>query len=698
MRYLKILLVFFAQLTFAQDNIEIDSLTYPWFSPSQNYIQFYSKNSLNHFYESLSNSNTNSVSIIHFGDSHIQSEIPTTETRLLMQKKYGYGGRGLVFPYSTAKTYSSIHYSTKYTGVWNYSKSTNPNEEFPIGVMGVSSKTADSTASFTIVFNSKLPNNYLHLQLFCETDSLSYDLIVESDGKVTPIDVYSSNTPKGVVNIMLPSTNNTITVKCLKSANSQSQFIFHGLQLLNTEKTGLIYSSAGIGGAKFSSLQNINLFNNQLKNIKPDLVIIDLGMSDFIYTDEIKPALEQEIKDGIALIRKTAPLSSIVLFTSQDIFYKNKNILSTQTFSDLIKKISKETDCAYWDWFNVSGGQGSLKLWQKDGLAKSDMIHLTNNGYKIKGKLFFQAIENTKSIFSDKENKTDLVLNTTPKKIEIQTQETETKPITTLSNREIAKDVEKTTIDSIKTIDFQKQILATDSINLSNKTGNLDTIKNQSNLLKSDTNTVLTNLSINTITDSMVSKSLDSTKSLQTQFTKPQTTNIQKIDSLISNDSPHTKASNTADVLRPKTSNEKTQTNNNQEIKSNIKIDQNIKIELVEDYTDSTIYKLENKQITTKNNISHSKLKNYEIARERQYEILNHDTLALNVTSTPTEIKKTVKPKVTPKPKNISYSVRSGDNLSVIAKKMRVSVEDLKKWNNLKSDNLDIGQKLIIRR
>jgi membrane-bound lytic murein transglycosylase D len=42
------------------------------------------------------------------------------------------------------------------------------------------------------------------------------------------------------------------------------------------------------------------------------------------------------------------------------------------------------------------------------------------------------------------------------------------------------------------------------------------------------------------------------------------------------------------------------------------------------------------------------------------------------------------------------HVVKSGENLSVIAKKYKCTVTDLKNWNNLKSTNLSIGQKLKV--
>ena len=53
-------------------------------------------------------------------------------------------------------------------------------------------------------------------------------------------------------------------------------------------------------------------------------------------------------------------------------------------------------------------------------------------------------------------------------------------------------------------------------------------------------------------------------------------------------------------------------------------------------------------------------------------------------------------PKYTEMGSKIRYKVKSGDFLGKIAKKYRVSVKKIKRWNNLKSNNLRIGQRLTI--
>jgi membrane-bound lytic murein transglycosylase D len=50
------------------------------------------------------------------------------------------------------------------------------------------------------------------------------------------------------------------------------------------------------------------------------------------------------------------------------------------------------------------------------------------------------------------------------------------------------------------------------------------------------------------------------------------------------------------------------------------------------------------------------------------------------------------------KQKTTYYTVKKGETLSAIADKFEVTVSDLKKWNNLKSDTIEVGQKLVVKK
>ena len=46
----------------------------------------------------------------------------------------------------------------------------------------------------------------------------------------------------------------------------------------------------------------------------------------------------------------------------------------------------------FWDWYEVMGGYGSMALWETAGLAQSDKVHFTPQGYREVADMLFDAI------------------------------------------------------------------------------------------------------------------------------------------------------------------------------------------------------------------------------------------------------------------------------------------------------------------
>lgn len=66
---------------------------------------------------------------------------------------------------------------------------------------------------------------------------------------------------------------------------------------------------------------------------------------------------------------------------------------------------------------------------------------------------------------------------------------------------------------------------------------------------------------------------------------------------------------------------------------------------------------------------------------------------SLQVVKSPTEKEEVAD---TVERKDIAYSVQKGDNLGLLAKKFGVTVDELKQWNNLKSNAIAVGNSLIV--
>lgn len=89
-----------------------------------------------------------------------------------------------------------------------------------------------------------------------------------------------------------------------------------------------------------------------------------------------------------------------------------------------------------------------------------------------------------------------------------------------------------------------------------------------------------------------------------------------------------------------------------------------------------------------------------EVSEIKEWNELESDDIQigqeLEIQVTATKPKAQPKPKPSPKSDYRIYTVKSGDTLGGIAAKNRCSISDLRKWNNIKGDRINIGQKLKI--
>ena len=390
MKYILIVLLFFLidNPLSAQSNTEglnVDS--------NYNYIQFYSPEVREKLQEYFTNVSSEKLVFVHYGGSHIQAEIPTTIARGMFQDKYGNGGRGLIFNYGAANTYSSVNYKSTFTGNWSYAKSFQGRKDIALGVCGMSVDTKSATAELNFSFKSILETENSLLYLFYENDktqgefSLWFDTInLLSDSSQIKYTEYGLVVPcpKSVSKI-------SIKVKCAEGKH----FTFYGLNIENVENKGVIYHSTGVGAAAIRSILYLDKLEQQLPIIDPDIVFLDFGTNDILYTNKIDPGLRGQVQKAITKIKSIKPEALVVLTSTQDLFYKGKIITAGPIFRDLMDSIARVNNCLFWNWYDLSGGLGAIKTWANLGYAQTDGIHLTTKGYHLKGLKIFESFENT---------------------------------------------------------------------------------------------------------------------------------------------------------------------------------------------------------------------------------------------------------------------------------------------------------------
>jgi len=408
-------LLLFGGLTWCW-SVSAQSLDYPYINPRYDFIHYDSNriilpgnsDSWEGFLDGFSKlvrEGNEQISIVHIGGSHLQADIYSDRMRRRFQtfQPGNNAGRGLVFPYTVAKTNNPSNYRVKYRGRWTSCKNTEKKRSCPLGLTGISVTTKDSTATISIDFpeENRVPYDFNRLKIFYLDDSLSYDCGTQVE---TGISEWMQSTP-GILEITLDHHIDRLQLNLKKTNASQERFTLFGISL-ETDDPGLVYHSIGVNGAKIPSYLRCTLLPEHLSSLSPDLVIISLGTNDAYTRYFNSQSYKQNYTALIQTIHSTVPEASIMLTVPNDSYlyrrYINQN---TAKARDVIMELAEQYNCGVWDFYTIMGGLNSIIVWQRFGLAKRDRIHFTRKGYLLKGDLFFNAFLKSYDQYIDKINR-----------------------------------------------------------------------------------------------------------------------------------------------------------------------------------------------------------------------------------------------------------------------------------------------------
>ncbi len=352
---------------------------------------------LKYFFDKLDRFSANpdgKITIVHIGDSHIQADYLTQETRKLLQKTFGNGGRGFVFPYRVIRSNGAPNCRVLYDGEWDGCKSVITNSECNFGITGASAITYDTNAMLAINPNLERDMNYEfnRLKLFHNRSPKSMQLIF-NDGDSNKIEVDEQPLSHSITNVYFNNYQDSVIMN-FQPGMENGFFQLFGMSFEN-DHPGVVYHSIGLNGAYVKSYLRNQFFVEQLKALNPDLIIISLGTNDGYMPDSrfCKYCFTDNYRELLNRIRKADSKASVLLTTPGDYYRKrryhngnNDDVITT------IYKMSEEFGAGVWDFNKIMGGNYSVRKWVYAGLARQDLVHYTKEGYTVQGELLYDAI------------------------------------------------------------------------------------------------------------------------------------------------------------------------------------------------------------------------------------------------------------------------------------------------------------------
>lgn len=343
------------------------------------------------------------VNILHIGGSHVQADIYSNEIRRNLDSinDQSLAARGLIFPYTVAKTNNPSNYKITYKGEWTTSKNVMHNRKAVLGLTGMAVTTSDSTAELTVCLNGKGNSSRWScdkLSLLGYADSSS---LVEPFVRLTDSSLYCArfDSASSVYMFEFDRLVDTFTIVFDQMDSVPHEFTITGM-LPEKCAPGVVYSSIGVNGASLPSYLSCENFNRDLSLIHPDMVVFAIGINDALVKYFSEEKFIQRYDSLIAKVESVSPNCYYVFVTNNDSYKRTKNRHAYEVNTNGLKarnafyKLAEKHGGSVWDLFQIMGGLGSMKLWEKDGMAAKDKVHFTHKGYVLIGDLFYNALMN----------------------------------------------------------------------------------------------------------------------------------------------------------------------------------------------------------------------------------------------------------------------------------------------------------------
>ena len=388
--------LFLSMLSFAQDvnpyfykvnqynfiRYDLNEMHYPG---SRKYADTFNKK-----LEKLVTTGEGRINVVHIGGSHVQagSFSGQMRNRLLQLDGDMNAGWGYMFPYRISRTNSPFGYYIRYNGRWSSTRNVERKKSGMLGVGGMSVSTSSPKAELTILLEeeNELDYSFNKFRVYYQNKANNYTLAVDSSLLV------KATRTADYIDFELNEFVDSLKITVEKKYKSKGSFTLFGITT-ETAPNGIMYHSIGVNGAHVPAFLRCQLFEEQLAELKPDLVILGLGINDAYGRRFSTSKFENNYGQLISKIRKASPNTAIVFTTNNDSYlyrrYVNQN---GEKVKNSMFKMAKKYDAGVWDMYSVMGGLNSIVLWQKNNLAQRDRIHFTREGYLMVADLFFTAL------------------------------------------------------------------------------------------------------------------------------------------------------------------------------------------------------------------------------------------------------------------------------------------------------------------
>ena len=332
--------------------------------------------------------------ILHYGDSPTTADLITADVRALFQKEFGDAGHGFVLLAKPWAWYGHRGVTVNGSG-WKIEPANTAelrDGQFGLGAVsfrggpGASSKISLKDAGHT------------KIEVAWLSQPEGGTFMVAADGQtVGTVDTASPLVRPGFQTFTVSDGFKEVAI-----GQVTGRVRLYGVRLMK-ESAGVEYSSMGVNGAAITILaRNVGEehWGEQLRHVKPDLVVINYGTNESVYAGYVDTAFERELVRAVKRVRQAVPEAAILIMSPMDRGQRMpsgeiETVAPMNRLVALEQRVAAEHGCAFFNTFEAMGGPGTMGRWYltEPRMVGADLIHPMPAGAKIVGNLLYKSLQ-----------------------------------------------------------------------------------------------------------------------------------------------------------------------------------------------------------------------------------------------------------------------------------------------------------------
>jgi len=337
---------------------------------------------LRSFYSALARSERNApIRVLHYGDSTLAGDGIAKTIRLRLKAQFGDGGPGFVVAGMDPRWMRRDDVRVNRSGEWDVYTILHGGNQGRYGLGGIVAKPR--TAAQVQVTPARSGQALgQRLEIFAQKARRPEPLHLQINGAAATMrriehaqfDQWVVDHDTGIVSTALQVSEAGLEV--------------YGMVLEGA--SGITWETTAVVGISSGSIRQFNAEHlaEQTRTRRPDLVVVMLGGNDAgnggILSGEGKGYRESFMR-AVAVLRLGAPQAACLIMSplDQGTLGDDGRIYSKQTMARMValqRQASHEMGCAFWSSWDFMGGQNGFARWLEQGLAWTDLMHLTEKG------------------------------------------------------------------------------------------------------------------------------------------------------------------------------------------------------------------------------------------------------------------------------------------------------------------------------